>query len=117
MTGFTNADGSALVGGKLPNGSGEALNLDVNGNLLVSSGSGGSVGDGAIAGSIGEQSLGVYNSGGPVLANGVPSQLAFDRLRSWLGKGSQTGTPTATSAGDSSLTFSTAARTIFPGQP
>ncbi|HEY0756889.1 MAG TPA: hypothetical protein VGD98_23250 [Ktedonobacteraceae bacterium] len=35
MTGYMNADGSALVGGKLPNGIGEALNLDSNGNLLV----------------------------------------------------------------------------------
>jgi hypothetical protein len=117
MTGFMSADGSALVGGKLPNGSGEAFNLDAGGNLLVNSGGGGSTGDGATAATIGEQSLGVYNSGGPVLASGVPSQLAFDRLRSWLGKGSQTSTLTATSAGDTSLSFSSAPRTILPGQP
>lgn len=117
MTGFMSADGSALVGGKLPNGTGEALNLDANGNLLVNSSGGGSTGDGATAGTISEQSLGVYNSGGPVLASGVPSQLAFDRLRSWLGKGSQTGTIAATGVGDSSLTFSSAPKTILPGQP
>jgi len=117
MTGFLNADGSALVGGKLPGGSGEALNLDALGNLLINSGGGGSASDGASAANIGEQSLAVYNSGGPVLANGVPSQLAFDRLRSWLGKGSQTGTLSATSVGDTSLTFSSAPKTIAPGQP
>lgn len=117
MTGFMSADGSALVGGKLPGGAGEALNLDAGGNLLVNSGGGGSVGDGATAAAIGEQSLGVYNSGGPVLASGVPSQLAFDRLRSWLGKGSQTSTLTATSVGDISLSFSSAPKTILPGQP
>lgn len=117
MTGFMSADGSALVGGKLPNGTGEAFNLDANGNLLVNSSGGGSTGDGATAGTISEQSLGVYNSGGPVLASGVPSQLAFDRLRSWLGKGSQTGAITATSVGDSSVTFGSAPKTILPGQP
>jgi hypothetical protein len=112
-----NADGSALVGGRLPGGQGEALNLDAQGNLLVNGGGGGSLSDGATAASIGEESLGVYNSGGPVLASGVPSQLAFDRLRSWLGKGSQTGTIAATSAGDTSLTFSSAPKSIVPGQP
>src|SRR5579859_974833 len=117
MTGFLNADGSALVGGKLPNGQGEAFNLDALGNLLVNSSGGGSTSDGALATSIGEESLAVYNSGGPVLANGVPSQLAFDRLRSWLGKGSQTGAISATNVGDSSLTFSSAPKTIAPGQP
>ncbi len=117
MTGYMNADGSALVGGRLPGGQGEALNLDAQGNLLVNGGGGGSLSDGATAASIGEESLGVYNSGGPVLASGVPSQLAFDRLRSWLGKGSQTGTIAATSAGDTSLTFSSAPKSIVPGQP
>src|SRR5579875_2541068 len=38
MAGFLNDDGSELVGGKLPSGQGEALNLDANGNLLVSLG-------------------------------------------------------------------------------
>ena len=117
MTGYMNADGSSLVGGKLPNGQGEAFNLDALGNMLVNSGGGGSTSDGAMAASIGEESLAVYNSGGPVLVNGVPSQLAFDRLRSWLGKGSQTGSITATSVGDSLLTFSSAPKTIAPGQP
>ena len=117
MSGYMNSDGSALVGGKLPGGAGEALNLDASGNLLVNAGGGGSASDGATAGSIGEESLAVYNSGGPALANGVPSGLAFDRLRSWLGKGSQTGAITATGAGDSSLSFSVAPKTITAGQP
>ena len=81
MSGFTTSDGAELVAGKLPSGVGEALNLDANGNLLVNTGGAGSVSDGAAANSIGEESIAVYNSGGPVLANGVPSQLAFDRLR------------------------------------
>lgn len=117
MSGFMSGDGSALVGGKLPNGTGEAFNLDANGNLLVNAGGGGSVGDGALAASIGEESLAVYNSGGPVLVSGVPSGLAFDRLRSWLGKGSQSGAISATSVGDASLTFSVAPKTVLPGQP
>lgn len=117
MTGFMNADGSALAGGKLPSGTGEALNLDAAGNLLVNSSGGGSQGDGAAASSLGEQALGVYNSGGPVLANGVPSGLAFDRLRSWLGKGSQSNAITATSVGDTQLTFSVAPKTLLPGTP
>ncbi|HEX7735230.1 MAG TPA: hypothetical protein VF458_10205 [Ktedonobacteraceae bacterium] len=117
MSGFVSGDGSALVGGKLPNGTGEAFNLDANGNLLVNAGGGGSMGDGALASSIGEESLAVYNSGGPVLASGVPSGLAFDRLRSWLGKGSQTGAIISTSAGDASLSFSAAPKTVLPGQP
>jgi hypothetical protein len=117
MSSYINNDGSGLVGGRLPSGVGEAFNLDASGNLLVNAGGGGSAGDGAMAGSIGEESLAVYNSGGPALANGVPSQLAFDRLRSWLGKGSQTGTITASNVGDSNLTFSSAPKTIAPGQP
>lgn len=117
MSGFLLADGSSLAGGKLPGGGGEALNLDANGNLLVNVGGGGSAGDGATAASIGEESLAVYNSGGPVLVDGVPSGLAFDRLRSWLGKGSQTNAITATGVGDTSLIFSVAPRTIMAGQP
>lgn len=115
MTGYMNPDGSALAGGKLPSGQGEALNLDAAGNLLVNAGGGGSSSDGAMITSVGEQALGVYNSGGPVLANGVPSGLAFDRLRSWLGKGSQSNAITATSAGDAQLTFSAAPKTLLPG--
>ncbi len=117
MTGYMNQDGSALVGGKLPSGVGQSLSFDSAGNLLVNPGGAGSVGDGAAGGAIGEMALAVYNSGGPVLANGVPSQLAFDRLRSWLGKGSQSGTITSTNVGDNALTFSAAPRTILPGQP
>lgn len=117
MSGFMNNDGSALAGGKLPSGVGEALNLDASGNLLVNTGGAGSSSDGATATSIGEESVGVYNSGGPVLANGVPSGLAFDRLRSWLGKGSQTNAITATLVGDNNLVFSAAPKTILPGQP
>jgi hypothetical protein len=115
--GFMSGDGSSLVGGRLPGGGGQALSLDASGNLLVNAGGGGSSADGATASSIGEESLAVYNSGGPVLANGVPSQLAFDRLRSWLGKGSQTGSLSATSVGDLTLTFGSAPKTILPGQP
>ncbi|MEO9028318.1 MAG: hypothetical protein ABI413_05840 [Ktedonobacteraceae bacterium] len=36
MSGYLNSDGSGLVGGLLPSKIGEALNLDANGNLLVS---------------------------------------------------------------------------------
>lgn len=117
MTGFLASDGSGLVGGLSPNQVAQAFKLDGLGNLLVNPGGAGSSGDGAMGGNIGEMALAVYNSGGPVLANGVPSQLAFDRLRSWLGKGSQTGTITATVAGDTQLVLSAAPKTILPGQP
>ena len=117
MTGYINPDGSGLVGGLLPGQVGQALKLDNAGNLLVNPGGAGSMGDGAAGGNIGEMALAVYNSGGPVLAGGVPSQLAFDRLRSWLGKGSQSGNISASTAGDTQLTFSAAPKTILPGQP
>lgn len=35
MTGFTNADGSLLVGAQKPGGSGQSLQVDTSGNLLV----------------------------------------------------------------------------------
>ena len=117
MTNFMSGDGSGLIGGLLPSQVGQALKLDGAGNLLVNPGGAGSVGDGAAGGAIGEMALAVYNSGGPVLASGVPSQLAFDRLRSWLGKGSQSGTIASTSVGDITLAFSAAPKTILPGQP
>lgn len=117
MSGFTTSDGAELVAGKLPSGVGEALNLDAAGNLLVNAAGSGSAADGAQAASIAEESVAVYNSGGPALVNGVPSGLAFDRLRSWLGKGSQTNAITATSAGDTQLTFSVAPKTLLPGTP
>lgn len=41
MSGFTNADGSGLVGGLTPAGNGQALKVDASGNLLVSGTSGG----------------------------------------------------------------------------
>lgn len=117
MSGFTTSDGAELVAGKLPNGQGEALNLDASGNLLVNTGGAGSVGDGAQSSSIGAESVAVYNSGGPILANGTPSGLAFDRLRSWLGKGSQTNSITASLVGDTNLVFSVAPKTLLPGTP
>lgn len=115
MTGFMSGDGSGLVGGKLPNGVGEALRLDAAGNLLVNAGGGGAGSDGALAASIGEGALALYNSGGPSLVNGTPGGLAFDRLRSWLGKGSQSGTIASTNVGDTQLNFSTAPKTLLPG--
>lgn len=41
MSGFTNADGSGLVGGLTPAGNGQALKVDASGNLLVTGTSGG----------------------------------------------------------------------------
>ncbi len=133
MPGFLNSDGSELVGGKLPAGSGQSLNLDALGNLLVNIAAwaanqsvnlaqlnGSSLqmsqDDGATLNSLLELAPMGYNSGGPTLANGVPSQLTFDRLRTWLGKGLQASTVNATNAGDTSLTFSSAPKTILPGQ-
>lgn len=115
MPEFMNSDGSGLVGGKLPNGTGEALNLDAQGNLFVNTSGSGAGNDGVTPGSIGEEAVALYDSGGPLLANGTPSQLAFTRMRSWLGKGSQASTITATSAGDSSLLFNIAPKTLLPG--
>ncbi len=37
MTGFINADGSALIGGLMPNGAGQALGLDGLGNIAIQS--------------------------------------------------------------------------------
>ena len=133
MTGFMSGDGSELVGGKLPTGVGEALNLDSLGNLLVNIGAwaanqsvnlaqvNGSTpqmsgDDGVSVAAMLELALTGYNSGGPLLANGTPSQLAFDRLRTWLGKGSQSNAITSTSVGDTNLTFSVAPKTLLPGQ-
>jgi hypothetical protein len=109
------SDGSGLVGGLNPGNVGQALRLDVNGNLLVNGAGGGSGGDGAAGANLGEQAIGLYNSGGPPLANGTPGGLAFDRWRSWLGKGSQSNAISATSAGDTQLTFSAAPKTLLPG--
>lgn len=117
MAGFLTQDGAELAGGLNPNNIGQALRVDASGNLLTNPGGAGSNGDGAQPASIGEESVAVYNSGGPVLANGTPSGLAFDRLRSWLGKGSQTNAITATSTGDTSLTFGSAPKTLLPGTP
>lgn len=40
MTGYLNNDGSGLVGGQLPNGAGQALQLDNSGNLKITGGTG-----------------------------------------------------------------------------
>jgi hypothetical protein len=72
--------------------------------------------DGASLNGLLEIALMGYTSGGPVLANGVPTQLAWDRWRTWLGKGSQSNAITSTTAGDTNLTFSAAPKTLLPGQ-
>jgi hypothetical protein len=72
--------------------------------------------DGAQFGAISGESQFLYNSGGPLLANGVPSQFAFERTRSWMGKGQANGTITATVAGDTALAFTAAPKTLMPGQ-
>jgi hypothetical protein len=62
-----------------------------------------------------------YNSGGPALANGTPSQLQYDREVAALGKvvNAAAGTAiTSTTAGNTSLTLTTPANgaTLTPGQ-
>src|SRR6266516_2903174 len=47
MSGFTNADGSTLVGGQKPGGQGQALQVDTSGNLLVNVAVGGGGGAGS----------------------------------------------------------------------
>ncbi len=47
MSGFTNADGSTLVGGQKPSGQGQALQVDTSGNLLVNVAVGGGGGAGS----------------------------------------------------------------------
>ncbi len=133
MPGYLNPDGSELVGGKQASGQGAALNLDAPGNLLVNiaawaanqsinlaqiSGSAPQMSqdDGASLGALLALALMGYSSGGPPLASGVPSQLAWDRLRTWLGKGSQSSAVTVTATGDTSLTFTLAPKTLLPGQ-
>lgn len=116
MPGYMNNDGSQLAGGLQPNGNGKSLQLDALGNLLVAINNTMGNADGAGLLTLMEMAMGVYNGGGPPLANGVPSQLAFDRARTWLGKGTQNNAITATSAGDTSLNFSAAPKTLLPGQ-
>ncbi len=55
----------------------------------------------------------LYNGGGPPLANGTPSAMSMDLPRSLQGKGSTaTGTITSTTAGDTSITFSAAPKSL-----
>jgi hypothetical protein len=72
--------------------------------------------DGAQFGSISGESLFLYNGGGPPLTDGTPSQYTFDRQRSIQGKYITFVSITATVAGDTALTFSSAPKTIMPGQ-
>jgi hypothetical protein len=72
--------------------------------------------DGAQFGSISGESQFLYNSGGPPLLGGAPSQFTFERVRSWMGKGQQNGAITATAIGDMSLVFTAAPKTLMRGQ-
>jgi hypothetical protein len=85
--------------------------VDVNGYPIGSV----ATSDGAQFGSISGESLFLYNNGGPVLASGVPSQLAFDRQRGYLGKGISQAAITTTSVGNTSIVFASAPKTIMPG--
>lgn len=79
MTNFMNADGSGLMGGLDPQGSGQALRVDSNGNLLTTPGSSAAL-DGAANVSMTPEVSYLYN-------NGAPGNNNFDRLRELQGKG------------------------------
>jgi hypothetical protein len=70
--------------------------------------------DGADFGTVAGNSAFVYNSGGPPLANGVPTQMTYDHARSFLGMAIAQGTISSTSIGDTSLNFSSAPLTLMP---
>jgi hypothetical protein len=72
--------------------------------------------DGAQFGSVSGESQFLYNSGGPPLLDGSPSQFTFERTRSWLGKGQANGVITSTAVGDDHLTFSAPPKTLMRGQ-
>lgn len=60
-----------------------------------------------------------WQSGGPILASGLSSGLGYDRARNLPGKGLATATITSTTAGNTSVTFASAAATnlVLPGAP
>lgn len=79
MTNFMNADGSGLMGGLNPQGSGQALQVDSYGNLKTASGSSAAL-DGGANVSLTPEVLYLYN-------NGAPGNNNFDRKRELQGKG------------------------------
>jgi hypothetical protein len=109
MAEFMNADGSALVGALQPGGVGQALQVDAQGNLKTTSGSGASL-DGASGAGMTPEALYLYNNGGPGNNN-------FDRKRELQGKGIIFNNISAgASVGSTSLTLA-GVNGLLPGTP
>lgn len=72
--------------------------------------------DGVNPANMPEQMMGVSVSGGQVDSSGKPTQLGLDRMLALQGKARASGTITSTVAGDTALAFSSAPKTIMPGQ-
>ena len=123
MSGFTNADGSTLVGGQKPGGQGQALQVDSSGNLLVNVAVGGGGGGGSsvniadattpankmaidASGRIGinnfpgEQAINLNQINGSALSVNNPL-ITEDQIRAWIvnGQGFSATTGKLTSAG------------------
>ena len=109
MTNFMNADGSGLMGGLGPQGSGQAFRVDSNGNMLTTPGSSAALDGGTnVAMTPGVSYL--YN-------NGAPGSNSFDRQRELQGKGIIFNAINAgATAGSSSLTL-TAVTGLVAGAP
>lgn len=73
-------------------------------------------GDGKQPAAVSSETPYIWNAGGPPDVNGVPQQQSLSRIASLQSKGLATGLITATNAGDTILTFSSAPKTIVPGQ-
>ncbi|GHO85788.1 hypothetical protein [Dictyobacter formicarum] len=99
MTNFMNADGSGLVGGLNPLGSGQALQVDGSGNLKTTP-AGSAVLDGGVGQSFTPGVAYLFN-------NGAPGNNNFDRKRELQGKGIIFNNISAgASVGSTSVTFS-----------
>ncbi|GCE21611.1 hypothetical protein [Dictyobacter kobayashii] len=105
MTSFMNADGSGLVGGLSPSGSGQALQVDGSGNLKTTPASSASL-DGGVGQAFTPEVVYLFN-------NGAPGSNSFDRKRELQGKGIIFNNITAGGGvGSTSLTLSSVAGLI-----
>jgi hypothetical protein len=128
MSGFTNSDGSSLIGGQKPSGQGQALQVDTAGNLLVNVATGG--GGGSVVniadpttpankiivdgtGKIGLNNFPAVQAINLTQVNGVAHSLSSpvfteDQIRAWIINGQSYGTTTGkqTAAGSINAGFS-----------
>ncbi len=95
-------------------------NYDSAGNLLVTvaAGGGNATSDGMSAANTPAEATVLYSAGGPPLASGVPSQLSYDRQRSFQAKSKQASVSIISggTTGSSSLVLASVAG-LMPGMP